>query len=404
MANTLTNILPKILARGLMTLRERAVMPRLVNFDFSREAAERGDTIDVPIPSDVTVIDVAPSNTPPAGADTNLSKVQISLNFWRQNDPFFLTDKEMVEVDRNEHFLPMQVAEAVRALANDVNLKIFESFRNTTTGVFSFTGTAGTTPFASAVTDATNARKLLNKERAPLDDRRGVVDFDAEANMLALAQFSDADKVGMNEVKIKGEIGEKYGMQWVADDQVITHTAGTIDSGSGARLPLVNGTFAIGIDEIDLDETSLTGTIVNGDIISFAGHVQTYVVVDNSSSPEFAGAPLGTYTASGNAITKLKIFPALRVALANNEVSTVEDTHVVNLAFHRDAFAYATRPLIANTLDMALGSKIMSMTDPQTGVVLRLEVSRQHKRVAWEFDILFGTRLVRPGLATRIAG
>lgn len=46
----------------------------------------------------------------------------------------------------------------------------------------------------------------------------------------------------------------------------------------------------------------------------------------------------------------------------------------------------------------------MSMQDPQTGIVLRLEVSRQHKQIVWEFDILYGARLVRPELAVRILG
>jgi len=82
----------------------------------------------------------------------------------------------------------------------------------------------------------------------------------------------------------------------------------------------------------------------------------------------------------------------------------VEDTHVVNLAFHKDAFAYATRPLAASSMDMALGSRIVTIQDPVTGVVLRLEVSRQHKQVVWEFDILWGAKLVRPELAVRIAG
>ena len=41
MANTLTNIMDKILARGLMVLREAAVMPRLVNIDYANEAKER---------------------------------------------------------------------------------------------------------------------------------------------------------------------------------------------------------------------------------------------------------------------------------------------------------------------------------------------------------------------------
>jgi hypothetical protein len=77
---------------------------------------------------------------------------------------------------------------------------------------------------------------------------------------------------------------------------------------------------------------------------------------------------------------------------------------VVNLVFHRDAFAFANRPLVATTLDVQLGNQIIAMTDPQTGVTLRLEVSRQYKQTVWELDILWGAELIRPALAARILG
>ena len=66
MANSLSAVMPKILARGLLALREQAVMPRLVNADYSNDAARKGDTIDVPLPSAVAATDVAPSHAAPA--------------------------------------------------------------------------------------------------------------------------------------------------------------------------------------------------------------------------------------------------------------------------------------------------------------------------------------------------
>lgn len=383
MANSFSAIMPKILARGLRVLRERAVMPRLVNLDYSTEAAQKGDTIDVPISAAVGTRAVSPSNTPPAPSDTTPTKVQVSLNNWRQSDPFFMTDKELVELDRNAHFLPGQVEEAVTALANYCNQQIHALY----TGVYGFAGTAGTDPFATTVTGATDSRKILNLQKCPLELRRGVVNFNAEANMLALAAFADAEKTQSAVVKMEGEIGRKYGIDWVADDHVTNHTAG-VPGGT----PLVNGAAAAGATSIAIDGlTNTTGQYVQGDVITFASHSQTYVVT-------------ATVTANGSGQVTVVIDPPLKAAITDNSAVTLKASHSVNLVFHRNAIAFATRPLVASTADMALGSQIMALQDPQTGLNLRLEVSRQHKQTVWEFDILFGCKLVRPQLATRLAG
>jgi len=380
MSNTLDNIMAKILARGLLALREQASMPRLVNGDYSREAAEKGDTIDVPIPSGITASDVTPAPVYSSASNSTPGKVQIPLDNWKKTN-FYLTDKDMVEIDRNEHFIPMQMSEAIRALANAVNEDIFAEYK----GVYGYTGTAGTTPFASTVVAATNARKVLHQQLAPRDNRRGVLSYDAEANALALAPFADAEKTGSTGVKIEGEIGRKYGIDWYADDAVPVHTAG----GATASAIVVGSAVAAGTSSIDMTGGNNT-TLLPGDIFTIAGDTQTYVV--NATA---------VIVSTGN--VAVSITPNLK-ADASSEAVTVVGDHTVNLAFHRDAFAFANRPLMQSTADMQLGSRIMAMTDPQTGISLRLEVSRQYKQVTWELDILWGAKLVRPELATRIAG
>jgi hypothetical protein len=81
---------------------------------------------------------------------------------------------------------------------------------------------------------------------------------------------------------------------------------------------------------------------------------------------------------------------------------TLKASHVVNLAFHRDAFAFANRP-IADT-EFKGGNEFMQVTDPQTRITLALEISRQYKQTVWEFSLLYGVKLVRPELGVRIAG
>jgi hypothetical protein len=379
MVNTVTNIMPKILARGLLALREQAVMPRVVNGDYSQQAAQKGDTIDVPIPSALTVNSVTPSNTPPTPADSSPTKVQIPLNNWYEAN-FHMTDKELVEVDRNEHFVPMQMSEAVKALANKINTTVHNEYK----GVFGFAGTAGSTPFASAVSAATDARKVLNQQLCPRTDRRMILDFDAEASALALDNFNNVNQVGGTGPKIEGEIGRKFGFDIYTDDAIVTHSAG------GSGTPLVNGALAVGDTSVVIDGMSGSGGLVVGDVITMAGNTQTYAVIT---------AP----AASGGAQT-VTVAPAITGIIANDAAITVKASHVVNLGFHRDAFALAMRPLQGSTQGDSYGNQIVSMTDPITGLSMRLEVSRQHKQIVYSLDALWGVKLIRPQLAVRIAG
>ena len=379
MANTITNVLPKILARGLMALREQAIMPALVNGDYSTEAAMKGDTIDVPIPSALSVSDVAPSNTPPAPADSAPTKVQIALNNWKKVN-FHMTDKELMDLDKNSHFVPMQMSEAVRALANSINSTVHNQY----TGIYGFTGTAGTTPFASTVASATGARKVLNEQLCPRENRRLVMNYDAEANALALADFQRVNEAGDSGPKLEGQLGRKFGFDTYTDDGVVTHTAG------GSGTPLVNGALAVGDTSVSIDGMTGTDGLVVGDIVTFAGHAQTYTV-----------SVAGTTSAGAQTVT---VSPAIKAIVADNAAVTVKADHVVNLAFHRDAFALAMRPLAAGTIADAYGSNIVSMTDPVSGLSMRLEVSRQYKQVVYELDALWGVKLIRPELACRIAG
>jgi len=399
MANTLTNILPKILARGLMSLRTRCIMPRLVNSDYGTEAAKKGTTIDIPVPVAVGTTAVSPSNTLASPVALIPGLVQVALDQWYQNNPIGLSDKELCEIDANEHFLPMQLEEAIKALATVVNQHIIGKYKGNSRGVYGVAGdNYGTDPFGSAqgVSGATLARKVLNQQLCPKTDRRGVVDFACEANMLDLSAFSDAEKIMSAVVKMEGEIGRKYAIDWVADDDVPTHTAGTLGAVGTA---LATGTA--GEATVSITNSGASGeTLLLGDIITFAGDSQTYVVIAGSTG-DYSN---GVYTFSSDPDTVVVgIHPVLQTSPSGAAV-TKGASHVVNMAFHRDAFAFATRPLLDVSQDYSLGSRMLSMQDPVTGLILRLEVSRQHKQTVWEYDILWGADLIRPEFATRIIG
>ena len=123
------------------------------------------------------------------------------------------------------------------------------------------------------------------------------------------------------------------------------------------------------------------------DNMTFNGHTQTYVI--------------GTAVADVSAGT-MAIQPPLVAAVADDEPVTVTATHVVNLAFHRDSFSLAMRPL--QSQEMPGGGRTESIVDPVSGIALRLEVTRQHKQNRWSFDALWGAALTRPQFAVRILG
>ena len=94
MPNQLETLMPRIVARGLLHFRERAILPRLVNSSFSSDAARRGDAIDVPVSSPVAVSDVTPGKTFTGNIpDTSISSVSITLDNWKRA-AFYLTDDE----------------------------------------------------------------------------------------------------------------------------------------------------------------------------------------------------------------------------------------------------------------------------------------------------------------------
>lgn len=383
MANVFTAIIPKIIAMGLMTLRETCLMPMLVSSNYDDEVKKIGDTIDFPVPQIQIAGDVVPAATPPTPASKTPTTVQLQLNKWKQTD-FHLTDKQLGEIDTNK-FRGMQIQEAARALANKVNVDILAEYKS----VYGYVGTAGTTPFASNTAAATDSRKVLARQLCPKSNRKGILNADAEANALSLAAFQDADKAGTDLTKKEGEIGRKFGFDWFMEDAAPTHTAGSITTGLIAK---ASTAVAAGLKSFLATTAASTGAcaLVVGDVIAIAGHTTTYVVTAVATQASAASDVI------------VAVEPALERALAGSEAITVKASHVVNMVFHPNAFAFANRRVDGEMFKG--GNEFGQITDPLTGITLALEVSRQYKQTVWEFSILYGTKCIRPEFACRIAG
>lgn len=393
MSNTITAVVPKIIAAGREVLRSELSLTKTVNTDWGTEIAQKGDVITIPISHARTTSNVTPANVSPQAADTTLTSTTITLDQWKKAD-FFFTAKELNEFD-SSGIIPLQLTEAFQAIGSTINQAILALFP----GIYGHVGTGGTTPFGSGVEvkSSTDLRQELHQQRCPRKNRSMVLDYSAENAALQLAAFSDVDRAGDINPKIAGELGMKFGFDMFSDEDVPTHTHGTLTDGSTKTAKVNNGGgYAIGISTIAIDNTTLTGTIVVGDTFKFSGHNQGYVVTGNE-------------TASGNAIAAMDFNPPLVAAVADNEVLTFSGvagagTYVVNIGYHRNAFALAMRPPGKGQDDIKPNPNSMVAVDPVTGIPFRLQLIEQYNQLHWEVDVLYGVQLVQPAMAARLMG
>lgn len=382
MANTLTNYLPKLLAMGQMALRENAIMTRLVSSDLQTKAQEQGDVINVPIPSAISARTVTPAVTQAANQDWSPTNVQVTLDFWREAT-FQMSDQDLQEVE--DGTIPMQASEAVKALANAVDDYILGKH----VGFFGASGTAGTTPFASTIVAAGAARRLLNRQLAPLDTRYGVLDPDAEANLLGVTNVLQFDQRGDAGGIVNGSIGRKLGFDWHLDQNIPSYTPGT-GWASGNIASTVSG--AVGDTTLNIINATAAGQIKVGDIFE--------LTADTANNHQYV--VITTNTISATVAALIEFYPALKTVVNTGATLVVVSvTYQANLAFQRGALAWASRPL--QDID-GHGNSMLSAVDPISGIALRLEVSRQYKQTTWSYDILGGANVIRRELGVKIFG
>ena len=387
-SNTLSDLMPRIVARGLLRFREQAILPRLVNSSLSADAARHGDSIRVPMSQPVTATDVAPAAQPQQAAGTAMQVVTVPLDNWKSAS-FYLTDQEMMQIEAESGFIPLQMSEAITALANAVNETILAQVETAGTVI----GAAGEVPFQNVdsptevwhgANAAVTARKLLNLAAAPKSGRFAVIDYEMEANALGLPQFHDAQRAGSASVPMEGEIGRKYGIDWFSNDLLPRNKAeiATVGVQATVNARATTAELKLAFNRVRIGDVVVVGT------------------GQDASEHQITAAS----TANGGAHATVTVTPAFGARIATSDEVVVKRPYRVGVVMHRDAVALAMRPLAAAGLESGANGQIMSVSDPETGLSLRLEVTRQYKQTMWEFDILWGVKLVRPELVVALHG
>lgn len=221
-------------------------------------------------------------------------------------------------------------------------------------------------------------------------DRSLLLNYDAEANALGLPIFQRVNESGDVSVMREGYIGRRLGFDWDSESYMPTFTGGTLSDGTNKAALINSATVAIGDTSVAMDSATLTGTLKAGDLFTVAGDTQQYVVTADA-------------TAAANAIT-VSFSPAAKVAWADNAAVTfVADHDLAGLAMQKQAIAFASRPLVTE-VGFSGGNLVREFPDPHSGLVVSMEISREHKRTKVNFSCLWGSTLVRPQAAVRLLG
>lgn len=367
MANTITDLIPKILTEAAVIYRNNSITANLVNRGFDSEFRKQGDTINVPSFTSPTVQDITSGrgneNTP-----TNItgSNVSITLDSWKEVKIQF-DDFELKKIEEGR---PSEALEkAVIALADHVDTFILADMAKKGFGAIGTVGSAFSDP-ATLV----DARTLLGNNSVPMRNRNASINPTVAGAFIKDTNLSESDKFGGSEVLRDAIVGRLYGFDIAETNNLTDFVGGTLSDGTNKAALVGTAGAAVGATSITLDETSLTGTVVEGDIFTIAGDTQQYVVT--------AGA-----TAASNAIT-VSFQPALKVATTDGDAVTfVEDYTAAGLAFQEDAYIFGSAPV---SISFAGGNTVEQFTDPVSGITFTYEMERVNKNTEHSLSILYG--------------
>jgi len=384
MANTLTGLVPEIYAALDVVSRELVGFIPSVSRNSGAERAAVGELVRYPVVPAITSSAVTPSMTIPTPANITIPSDTMAITNMEAAQVAF-TGEEVKGLNNGPGFLSIQaqlIAQGLRTITNKIEADLAAAAY---LGASRAYGTGGTTPFASDLSGSAQIRKILDDNGAPASMRSLVIDTTAGANLRTLQQLSKANEAGSSMTLRDGELLNIHGFSVKESAGIRTFTKGT---GAGATTNAVG--YAVGATVITLASAG-TGTIKAGDVITFAGDTNKYVVASGD-----------TDVSNGGTITLAK--PGLRVAIpASATAITVGNSYVGNVAFSPDAIHLVARPIaLPNGGDAATDR--MMITDPRSGMSYEFAIYQGYKMNFMEISLAWGVKAAKPEYIATLLG
>lgn len=372
MANTLTGLIPTMYNALDVVSRELIGFIPAVSSDMTFQRAAVGQTVISPVAPAATGTDITPGVTPPDDGDHTIGTVSMQITKAKRS-PVRWNGEEKLGLDNNgasyNKILSDQFAQAMRWLTNQVEADLAGLHVSASRA----SGAVGTTAFGTAgdLSGTADSLRILEENGAQGLDFQFVMGSAVMNNLRGKQSvLFKVNEAGSSDMLRNGITDRLQNFALRQSAQILTPAAGT-----GADY-LVNGAAAVGATTINADTG--TGTIVAGDIITFAGDSNQYVVAKALAA--------GSLTIAA---------PGLKLALADNTAITLLGASPRNMFFARSAIALATRvPALPEGGDMADDRTII--TDPISGLSFEVALYRQYRQIQFEVALAWGTAAIKP--------
>ena len=383
MANTF--LTPSVVGReALMILENNLVAAGLFHRGHTSEftGAKVGDTITVRGPASFTAQEFTSSVTVQDATESSTS-LQLEKHF---DVTFAVTAKDWT-LELGD-FSKQLLEPAVAAIAQGIDAYALDKYVEIPTQI----GTAGDPPDSLAEVAAIDQQ--LNEQQVPLANRFAIMNPQAKADLYSIASFAQAEQRGDGGQALRdANMGRFMGMDFYMSQNINTHTSGTLTNGTAMLAKINDASVAVGDTSVPMDDSSLSGTVVEGDIFTVAGDTTQYRVT-------------GTVTASGNALASVGFAPAAKVAWADNAVVTFDingvasTSYVTNIAGHPNGLTLAIVPL-----ELPSGAaRSQYVGDRGLGLRVVFDYNSTTKTDQISIDVLCGAKVQHPEMLTRIVG
>ena len=374
MPNVLTSLIPDAYAALDVVSRELVGFIPSVTRDAAVDRVALSQTVRVAkTQSNSSGRDITAAMAFPARSDQTIENVGIAISKVR-TFAFSWTGEEQYSVNQGPGVLTIsqsQIAQAMRAAVNEIESDVGAAAYAGSSRAF---GTAGATPFATNLGESAQLKKILDDNGTPGSDRSLVINTTSGANLRTLLNNPLNANTSLNgDMTRQGVILDVNGFKFRESAQVPTVTKGT-----GASYTSNNAGYAIGATSITL--ITGTGTVLAGDVITFAGDVNKYVVATGVSAP-------GVVVLAA---------PGLRQAIpASATAITIGGNFAANVGFSRNAILLATRlPMIGTDGDLATSRE--TLTDPVSGLSFEISAYPGYRMMTYEVSIAWGVKVIKP--------